>query len=80
MSFDAVDLDVFTAHLNRPGAAPAPTAAGDDPPILTGPWQPRRPTVDELCASARQTVVDLHAAIARSRQARGADTDLREVA
>ncbi|MEV4521437.1 hypothetical protein AB0J77_14510 [Micromonospora tulbaghiae] len=53
---------------------------GDDlpPPTPDNPTPGRpgpchRPTVDELCADSRAVVAELHAAIARSRQARGAD-------
>ncbi|MEU8371176.1 hypothetical protein [Micromonospora tulbaghiae] len=42
---------------------PAPHGGDDLPP----------PTVDELCADSRAVVAELHAAIARSRAARGAD-------
>lgn len=58
-------------------ATPAPTAG--DPPTRPGdgPWKPggpsQRPTTDELVVAARQTVIDLNAAVARSRRARGAD-------
>ncbi|MFG2165550.1 hypothetical protein [Micromonospora chersina] len=82
MSSDGIDL---AGLHNLPWTQPAPTSGPGDKPD-TGPGNGDRPgpcvrpTVEELSFRARRTVADLHAAIAQSRRARGADIQLGEVA
>lgn len=61
-----IDLDTFLAHLNRPGATPAPK------PDLARLAELVADT-PRLLAADPNLLADLKAAEARSRRARGAD-------